>query len=120
MHPNDPIYNSVGLGLQVNIYVSNDTCFLLCNYGRSSVCKADRGTFLGCAWGEGRLLVELLVVWVQRGWKIFLIGRVFALEGLVVLKVGVCFGEGFPPAPEAREALGIGVMVWGRGRVYLR
>jgi hypothetical protein len=99
----------------VNIYVSSDTCFLLYNYGQRSVCKAGRGTFLGWTWGGERQLVELLVVWVQRGWKIFLIGRVFALEGLVVLKVGVCFGEGFPPAPEAREALGIGVMVWDGG-----
>ena len=39
----------------------------------------------------------------------------FALGGVVVLQVGVCFGEGFPPALEAREAwevLGI-----GQGRV---
>jgi hypothetical protein len=104
----------------VNIYVSSDTCFLLYNYGQRSVCKAGRGTFLGWTWVGERQLVCVSVVWVQRGWEIFLIGRVFALEGLVVLKVGVCFGEGFPPALEAREALGIGVMVWEQGRVHMR
>ena len=104
----------------MNIYVSSDICLLLYNYGQRSVCKAGRGTFLGWTWVGERQLVCVSVVWVRRDWKIFLIGREFALEGLVVLKVGICFGEGFPPAPAAREALGIGGVVWGRGRVYLK
>ena len=87
--------------------MSSDIGRLLCMHCQRSVCKAGRGTFLGWAWGEERQLVELLVAWVQRGWKIFLIGMVFALEGVVVLKVGVCFGEGFPPAPERGRRWGL-------------
>ena len=104
----------------MNIYVSSDNGLLLYMHGQRSVCKAGRGTFLGWTWVGERQLVCVTVVWVRKDWMIFLIGRGFASEGLVALKVGICFGEGFPPAPAAREALGIGVVVWGRGRVYLR